>query len=372
MAARIPSLNVNLRDIAAECAVTAQTASGILNGGKAHLYRKETVEQVRRAAKLLGYRPNASAQAIRTGRFHCISLLTSPIHYYTYASAVVSQGVQETFAELGYNVLLNTLSSDRFRAGTELPHLFRENHVDGVVVAITHGFPDWFEGMVLDLGLPVVWLGSKHAKDCVHHDDHAAARRMTRELIAMGHRRIAYAHFGISAQAPGVLHFSVQEREDGYAQAMREAGLSPLVARPPQALLDNEVVAFAGQVLSEMKPTAILAYDLTVTGRALFYAACRAGIDIPRDLSFVTFHSEETCENDLRISRLAANSRVNDAQVAARLLHDKILDRGVSMDPVVLEFEYVPGETVVPPPLARARRPRIRRQPSTRSDSHGA
>jgi len=368
MAPRVQALNVSLRDIAAECAVTAQTASGILNGGKAHLYRKETVEQVRRAAKLLGYRPNASAQAIRTGRFHCISLLTSPIHYYTYASAMALQGVQETANELGYNVLLNTLSSDRLRAGMELPRLFRENHVDGAIVAITHGFPDWFEAMVNDLGLPVVWLGSKHAHDCVHHDDQAAAHRMTQELIAMGHRRIAYANFAISTQDEGPLHFSVQDREEGYAQAMREAGLPPMVARPSLPLFDNKAVAFAGQMLSEMKPTAILAYDLRVTGKSLFYAACRAGIDIPRDLSFVTFFAMEACENGLYVSRLA-NSRQSDAQVATRLLHEKILNPGVPLDPVVLEFEYVPGDTVAPAP---ARRSRTKRQPSARSGSHGA
>jgi len=64
---------VTLRTIADEVGMTTMTVSYALRGSPQ--VSKETRAKVLAVAKRLGYRPNASARAIRSGRFDCIAVL---------------------------------------------------------------------------------------------------------------------------------------------------------------------------------------------------------------------------------------------------------------------------------------------------------
>ena len=92
--------NATLKEIAAACGVTPQTASRILNSTQAHLYRKETREIVTKTAREMGYRLNTSAQAMRNGRHRCISLLGSPYSWNTLFSGEILLSVQKTLSSL--------------------------------------------------------------------------------------------------------------------------------------------------------------------------------------------------------------------------------------------------------------------------------
>mgnify|MGYP001380810647 CR=1 FL=1 len=65
-----------LDEIAAECGVHRRTVSRILSGQCKETWAsmRGKAELVRKTAKRLGYRPNAAAKAISTGRFNTIAL----------------------------------------------------------------------------------------------------------------------------------------------------------------------------------------------------------------------------------------------------------------------------------------------------------
>ncbi|HBC88095.1 MAG TPA: hypothetical protein DCZ94_14185 [Lentisphaeria bacterium] len=340
--------NVTLKEIASACGVTPQTASRILNSTQGNLYRKETRELVSKTASEMGYRLNTSAQAMRKGRHRCISLLGSPFSWNTLFSGEILLSIQKTLSSLKYNIIINVLPGEKTKAGEELPVIFRENSVDGVLVGITHIIPEWLESMTSNMNVPVVWLGSKHKTDCVHHDDFDAVYRITKRLIMGNHRKIAYVDYGIGIDEaiPSKCHFSVLDRMNGYKKAMEEAKFEPVVIRTRTQTPLNERVAYTtDHLLKNIKPSAIITYDMHFTGTPVLYSIYRNGLKVPDDISFVSFCPQEWVENDLAISSYIP-SRMNVAEIAARLLYDKINNGGQPTKPVVIPFDFVEGNTI--------------------------
>ena len=89
-----------VRDIAAAVGVSVATVSNVLNG-RPNVGRANR-QKVLRAAKLLRYRPNRSAQAMRTGRTRAIGLvlpdLTNPFF------PELAQAVENTARSLGIEI----------------------------------------------------------------------------------------------------------------------------------------------------------------------------------------------------------------------------------------------------------------------------
>ena len=69
------SIRVRLKDVAAKAGVAVNTASTILNRRPNSWASKETEERVFAAAAEMGYRPNKTARALRSGRFYSIGLI---------------------------------------------------------------------------------------------------------------------------------------------------------------------------------------------------------------------------------------------------------------------------------------------------------
>ena len=64
--------------VAAHLGVSKATVThGLAGRGTEQRIRPETQRRVLEAAQALGYRPNVSARAIRTGRFGCAALMPS-------------------------------------------------------------------------------------------------------------------------------------------------------------------------------------------------------------------------------------------------------------------------------------------------------
>ncbi len=342
------SKNVTLKEIATACGVTPQTASRILNSTQGHLYRQETRELVSKTAREMGYRLNTSAQAMRNGKHKCISLLGSSVHWNSFFSGELLLAFQKTLSAFNYNIIINVLPDEKIKAGEELPRIFRENSVDGVLVGITHIIPDWLEAMINNMNVPVVWFGSKHENDCVHHDDFDAGYRITRRFIMGNHRKIAYVDYAIALDEANLkrAHFSVLDRMNGYRRAMEEAGLEPQVVRTKKKMPMNERVAYtSANLLGKNRPTAIITYDMPFSGLPVMFSLCRNGIKVPDDISFASFTPTEWVANDMVISSFVP-SRLNVGEIAARLLYDKINNGGKTSKPVVLPFDFIEGDTI--------------------------
>jgi DNA-binding LacI/PurR family transcriptional regulator len=145
--ARVKSKQVTLADVARAVGVSPSTASEALAGrGRVS---PSTRAAIREAARSLGYRPNALARGLRTGRTYSIGLhqLAGTDRFAAQYTREFAAGAIEAVHRRDYDLTL--LATD-----TAAPRA-RQPHVDGIIIADPIA-NDRRAHELLDSGIPVV------------------------------------------------------------------------------------------------------------------------------------------------------------------------------------------------------------------------
>ncbi|MDH7570981.1 MAG: LacI family DNA-binding transcriptional regulator, partial [Armatimonadota bacterium] len=221
-----------IREIARKAGVAVSTVSAILND-RPHCYASEaTRERVRRAAEEVGYRPNRLARGLATGRTRILGLILQNVRYPTFAEAAM--GVEDEAAELGYGVLLCNTHARPQRVLSQVQAL-TDSRVEGVV-SVSPSVPEEVLPLLTHKpeGVPMVAINRevRHAQvTSILMRNREALRDVTRALVERGHRRILFLG-GLDEEGPAAhLMRSSIDRREGYLDAMREAGLAPVVQK---------------------------------------------------------------------------------------------------------------------------------------------
>ncbi len=354
---------VTIKQIAQHTGLSIRTVGRILSedgaGSGSGLHTSSTRERVVSAARELGYRPNASARSMRTGKFGCVALLLSS------ASAQRSNvpeglfaGIDDALTEHNLHLTIARVPDEKLKGEEAVPKILREWMADGLLVNYNCYIPQPLLQTLRDPRIPSVWINAKQEANAVWPDDFAAGRTATEDLLARGHRRIAYA-----IQEGADSHYSGTDRYEGYASAMRAAGHAPerLVLPepairqgstsllPPPGWEENGPVWQADALQTGARPTAIIAYMSNVAYYLMFLAASH-GLQAPRDLSIVTFeeYTTETTGYMLTTWRIPTY-RVG--QEAVRMLLVRIADpERAEIPPVIVPFAAPDNDVTVGPP----------------------
>jgi LacI family transcriptional regulator len=274
-------MQVRLVDIAAHAGVSVATVSHVLGGKRAERYTSETRARIEAAARTLGYRPNTSARAMRSGRSGAVTLLL-PTEKSNFLPPLLLAGIHDALAEQGRHLIVARYPDARLTEATFLPRALKEWMSDGIIVNYIEQIPPAFAESLAQPGAPpTIWLNVDHPLDSVRPDDEQGGYELTRLLLERGHTRIAYVGLHSS-------HYSAAARQKGYKRALSEAGLPalPFLYDNPQEVFDNALA------LREKagRPTALVAYESFVA-TPLLMAFARQGVRVPEDLSLVTFHN---------------------------------------------------------------------------------
>lgn len=268
------------RDVATRCGVSVTTVNDILSGRKAHLYRESTREAVHAAAEGLGFRPNAAARAVASGRFDTVAVIAAAGGHSAQLRSDILAGIEEESVAQGI-----TIAFSRLRQGAHGPEasVLQVDAVDGCIV-----LPDLQLDALRQIGsrLPIVHANYAFDTDSVYPDESAAARRGTSMLLASGVATVAYADFGFG------FHASAADRRDGYLAAMQEAGMPPYLDLA-QGLAKSEWPQRARTLLAALpRPAGIVCYG-TSTALVLLRAGYELGWRLPADLRLLTFCGAE-------------------------------------------------------------------------------
>lgn len=237
-------------------------------------------ERVRKAARGLGYVPDAMARHLRQQASQSIGVLVSDLRNDFYAN--LASGVSQQAPKQDYTMMLadDNGSPEAEAAAAEA---FVALRVAGVIVTpVSADVTDYLARH----RIPVVEVDRQFAPgtcDAVVVDNERAARQVTADLLALGHRRIALVI--------DEMHWTTgRNRYSGYRSAFADAGLSA----------DDSLVVSSGwdvgtaqrkarELLSLPEPpTAVFAAN-NVLAQGVWRAAAELGLDIPRDLSLVAF-----------------------------------------------------------------------------------
>ncbi|RMD73313.1 MAG: LacI family transcriptional regulator [Lentisphaerae bacterium] len=295
------TMSPTIKEVAKACGLSVSTTSCALRGvGRV---APETAQRVRQVARKLGYKPNVSARAIRTGQFGAFTLLLAQ----KASSGVISQsmlwGIMDVLEQNSLHLNMVRLPATDGKRQKSLPKVLTEQFTDGVLINYNVEVPVSLADELNSHGLPYVWLNHRTPFNAVYPNDFEGARFVTEALLQSGRKRIAYANFYLHDQNRDLNHhhYSFADRWQGYRLVMEQAGLPPLEIYSPQKLNAARRVAFAKEWLSrEDRPEAIICYN-EWTSRAVGVAARLLGLELPRELVIVSFDDEEDDLLDLPI-----------------------------------------------------------------------
>ena len=255
----------DLREVALLSGVSVSTASRALAGSA--LVSDTTRLKVQEAAGRIGYRPNASARALRTGGSKLVGLVITNLVNTSFR--VIAEIVQQQLAEAGHQLVLCITNGDADAERAAL-HTLMELNVSGVVAV---GSDSVAFAELGAHGIPVVHLGRRPRQlvgDCVLGDERGGSAAAVRLLHGVGHRRI-----GIICGPSSVT--SGRERLAGYRQALQLAGLPDraelVVAGPFTAQTGLDAVDELLSLPRTRQPTALLVANTSPPmARCLVYA----------------------------------------------------------------------------------------------------
>lgn len=335
---------VTMDDIARRVGVHRATVSNVLN----HRLKSERPDAARRAAEIrrvafqMGYRPSTAARATRTGRSGFIGMIRSPRLMCSVHSPSFDSGLDETLNSRGLCLLRDMIHDE----ADDAPRIVRENVVDGLIINYAFGTPAPIRELLERCDLPTVWINRKRDSNCVRPNDEGAAYEATSQLLALGHRRICFLNDFATHVKPGVEeHYSYADRCAGYERAMAEAGLSPNVeALSDSSLPDDPLLrtdwryrSVTSWLKKEHLPTAVLCCD--GAGRTLRMTALALGINVPRDLSIMTFDNDAAADTDIAVDRLLLRYQAM-GHATVEMLCALIDQRSLSSEPIVVPFEF--------------------------------
>jgi LacI family transcriptional regulator len=324
---------VTLADVAVLAGVHPGTVSRALNGKTESQVNAATVRKVRRAAKQLGYTPNAMARGLRTRNSMTIGVilpdLTNPIF------PPMVRGIDSYLLPRGYSALVvNTDSSDETER--TLFESLMGRQVDGLIVATGHTqhelMAEAHERGVLAVMVNRDAYGVPYP--AVTGDDSRGIREVFAHLTALGHSKILHI--------AGPSGFSTSEiREESFLAACEQYGVTGRVLPTTSYSIDAGQAAL-DRVLDAPPEgfTAVVAgNDLLALGA--YHSLRLHGMTCPADMSVVGFNDMPFAADFLPPLTTVRAPHFEMGREAARLLLSQIATEESSAVAVRLPVELV-------------------------------
>jgi DNA-binding LacI/PurR family transcriptional regulator len=273
-----PARRATIREVAEEAGVSRSTASRALSG---HGYVAPKVRnRVREVARALGYVADATARHLRQQASQSIGVLVSDLSNPFYAG--LAAGISQQARKRQYTMML-TDDGGLPEVEAEAAEAFVALRVAGVIVTPVSAEVSTY---LARQRIPVVEVDRRFADgecDAVLVDNESAARKVTAQLLDLGHRRICLLI--------DEMHWTTgRDRLAGYRAAFAAAGVP----------LDDSLVVTAGRDVDAARieihkllsrpdsPTALFAAN-NVLAEAAWRAAAELNLPIPEQLSLVSF-----------------------------------------------------------------------------------
>jgi LacI family transcriptional regulator len=279
-------------DVARLAGVSKATAARVLGRyGSSSVAARAAVHA---AAASLGYRPNASARAMNTGKSESIGVISRNVANPGFAVAL--DGIMAVGGGAGVSVVV---AGSEYEIALERAaiELLLNKRVDALVVSPAHGGVTEHIHSAHRAGVPIVLFERRvDGLDVpvVESDMAGAGRVVGRHLKSLGHTRVGYVstfpYAGPYRLGDEIGSSVITDRLRAIYGTYAEAGIRPsteltrFASRTPAAI-QSAVIALLDH---DDPPTALIASDGQI-GLEMLTALRARGVSIPQDLSVIMF-----------------------------------------------------------------------------------
>lgn len=282
---------VTMRDVAKVAGVSVATVSHVVNDKAGARIGDDARRRVQEAVVELGYRPNALAKTLSQGTSRFIGLVADAIATTPFAGQII-HGAQDEAWKHGY-VLLVANTDGNEAAENEAIAMMLEHQVHGIL------YSTWFHR---EISVPeslhqtdtvlVDCFAEGSGLPSVVPDEAQGGRTATEELLAAGHRRIAF----INTTTPSPAQIG---RLAGYRAALEAAGVAydESLVFPSAPEQEGGYVATSDVLAS--KATAVFCHNDRVA-MGLYDGLREHGLRIPEDIAVMGFDNQDVIAAHLR------------------------------------------------------------------------
>ena len=300
MARRQGTGEVTISDVARLAGVSKAQAARAMGGyGSVSTEAKQRVQQ---AAQQLGYRPNALARSINTGKSQSLGVVVGDVENPYFGQVI--RGISDVARSQGFDVVLAN-TGESLADEEKAVKMLLDKRVDGLLICPTSRSA---HGHILEAertGRPVVLFDrdiSAPGLDVVQMRISEVTRQAVEKLIEAGHRHIAYmSTLTLASEEFEVgqeLDLStVTQRVDGIRMAHENAGVDVDSRLFRFGVSNREAADSAVGELLQMSgpPTALVASD-SLVALDLLLSLKRRSIRVPEDVSLVMLDDQPWAE----------------------------------------------------------------------------
>lgn len=240
-----------------------------------HRVADATRIRVENVAERLGYRVNTTARSLITGRKRSIGLVVPDLENPFFGS--VCKGVQARARQVGYSVFISDTEEDPALEAEVVSSLMSQ--VDGTILCSSRATDEELAGRAGHM--PLV-LANRFLSGIpsITFNNGGGLRAVMSHLVALGHRRIAYAAGPVRSWSNNerVAAFRAVGSADDRLELVELGNFAPTFAGGIQA----------GDIVAEGSVTALVAYN-DIMALGLIDRLRQRGVSIPRDVSVTGF-----------------------------------------------------------------------------------
>lgn len=318
-----------LVQVAERAGVSQITASRALRG--VATVDPDLAEKVRAAALAVGYVPNPAAQALASARSRSVLVLLPALSNHLFIATF--EAIQHRLRPHGYETLMGNSHYSPAEEEALIRHYLA--YKPSAVIATGFDRTEAARAMLENAGIPCVYIMELGPPDAVSvgFSQQAAGAAVARHLIERGRRRLAFVGAQLDAR--------VMQRRDGFLAAIAACGLAPAV---DMMTPEPSSIALGGRLFETLRrdhPAVDGVFfcndDLAFGG---IYAAQRAGVGVPAQMSFVGFNDLPGADQivprltSVRTPREEIGARAADAvlrHLQGRALEGSRLDLGFDL-----------------------------------------
>ncbi len=308
---------VTLQELARLANTSAATVSRVLNDKPG--VNAERRANIKKLAKQFGYRPNIMARNLVMQKQHMLGFITSSLSNPAYVDFF--HRIESSCRAKGYQILIADSEED---VELEKQHIetMLEYRANGLIVfpvadeKSAAGYRHFLELQLKKIPFVLVGESGGYNFDYVTSEEIESAGVLARHVLELGHRRI-----GVVGVLPG--NRCTEERLEGVVRVLNsDAPEAAAALRTAYGEKEDWIPEVCSWTEEAEPPTALITMNNGVALR-LCRPLAALGVQIPRDISMVTFEDDFWTE---LIQPALTTSVPNNAEVA-RLAFDTLMKR---------------------------------------------
>ncbi len=330
----MPKGKVTSGDVAKLARVSQSAVSRAFNEGASVSEAMRT--RVHKAARALGYRPNAIARAMISGRSRLIAVLAAYLDNQFYP--IVLEQLSRALQDKGFHVLLFMTDTGH---QDEVVQQMMEYQVEGIVMA-SATLSSTLARECAQTGIPVVLLNRyvpSSPASSVTSDNAEGGRLVAKLLVDTGHKRIAFiaGHEDSSTN---------KDRESGFLEGLQIAGQQLWARAVGNYTFDGAANAARQIFANKERPDSIFVANDHMAFAVMDVIRNELGLRIPEDISIAGF--DNVPESSWGAYQLTTVEQPSGPMVEATvaILMDQIVRKAVTSRNVILPARLVVRQTV--------------------------